>query len=146
KEWFHKINESSPLNVTVMGPGGSFNFSGGVPPIGQGRGPSNGSGGMFQGGMGSSGGMTGNSSSGFGMTQGVAFADEDEGFGLQGYTLAPGQSATFVYSGVIALGPHLEDSPIGSINITLAPIAGQSYSVRVMSIPATNATTTVTAG
>ncbi|MGC8848655.1 MAG: DUF4382 domain-containing protein, partial [Conexivisphaera sp.] len=108
KEWSHEINESSPLNVTVMGPGGLFNFSGGVPPIGQGRGPSNGSSGMFQGGMGSSGGMTGNSGFGFGMTQGVAFADEDEGFGLRGYTLAPGQSATFVYSGVITLGPHLE--------------------------------------
>jgi hypothetical protein len=37
-------------------------------------------------------------------------------------------------------------SPAGTINIVLAPIAGQSYGVYVMSIPATNVTATVTAG
>jgi hypothetical protein len=66
---------------------------------------------------------------------------------VPGYTLGPGQSATFTFEGVITLGPRLD---IGGSNvpitITIAPIAGQSYGITVMTMPASNATATVTAG
>jgi hypothetical protein len=60
-----------------------------------------------------------------------------------GYTLGPGQSATFTFEGTITLGPRLD---IGGSNwpitITVTPIAGQSYEITVMTIPASNATAT----
>jgi hypothetical protein len=61
--------------------------------------------------------------------------------------LEPGQSATFTFEGVITLGPRLDiGGSNGPIAITVAPIAGQSYGITVMTIPASNATATVTAG
>jgi hypothetical protein len=67
--------------------------------------------------------------------------------GMPGYTLEPGQSATFTFEGAITLGPRLD---IGGSNwpvtITVTPIAGQPYGITVMTIPASNATATVTAG
>ncbi|MFP3308641.1 MAG: DUF4382 domain-containing protein [Nitrososphaeria archaeon] len=66
---------------------------------------------------------------------------------VPGYTLGPGQSATFTFEGVIALGPRLDiGGSSGPITITIAPIAGQSYGITVMTIPASNATATATAG
>jgi len=66
---------------------------------------------------------------------------------VPGYTLGPGQSATFTFEGAITLGPRLD---IGGSNwpvtITVTPIAGQSYGITVMTIPVSNATATVTAG
>ncbi|MFP3209835.1 MAG: DUF4382 domain-containing protein, partial [Nitrososphaeria archaeon] len=79
--------------------------------------------------------------------------DSDEHLGpipgpmVPGYTLEPGQSATFTFEGVITLGPRLDiGGSSGPIAITIAPIAGQSYGITVMTIPASNATATVTAG
>jgi hypothetical protein len=66
---------------------------------------------------------------------------------VPGYTLGPGQSATFTFEGTIALGPRLDiGGSSGPITITIAPIAGQSYGITVMTIPASNATATATAG
>ena len=66
---------------------------------------------------------------------------------MPGYTLGPGQSATFTFEGTITLGPRLD---IGGSNwpvtITVTPIVGQSYGITAMTIPASNASATVTAG
>ena len=65
---------------------------------------------------------------------------------MPGYTLGPGQSATFTFEGTITLGPRLDmGATTGPVTITLTPIAGQSYTITVMTIPASNATTTATA-
>jgi len=69
--------------------------------------------------------------------------------GMPGYTLEPGQSATFTFGGVIALGPRLGiEGSAGPVTIVLAPIAGQGYEITVVTMPASNApaTVTVTAG
>jgi hypothetical protein len=66
---------------------------------------------------------------------------------VSGYTLGPGQSATFTFEGTITLGPRLDtEGSAGPITITITPIAGQSYGITVMTIPASNATATATAG
>jgi hypothetical protein len=82
-----------------------------------------------------------------------AMHDSDEHLGpipgpmVPGYTLEPGQSATFTFEGTITLGPRLDiGGSSGPITITVAPIAGQSYGITVMTIPASNATATATAG
>jgi hypothetical protein len=65
---------------------------------------------------------------------------------MPGYTLGPGQSATFTFEGTITLGPRMGSG--GSavpVTITITPIAGQSYGITVMTIPASNATATATA-
>jgi len=77
--------------------------------------------------------------------------DSDEHLGpilnVPGYTLGPGQSATFTFEGTITLGPRLDiGGSNGPITITITPIAGQPYGITVMTIPASNATATVTAG
>jgi len=65
---------------------------------------------------------------------------------MAGYTIQPGQSATFTFEGTITLGPRLDmGATTGPVTITLTPIAGQSYTITVMTIPASNATTTATA-
>jgi len=65
---------------------------------------------------------------------------------MPGYTLGPGQSATFTFEGTITLGPRLDiGGPNGPVTITITPIAGQSYTITVMTIPASNATATATA-
>jgi len=65
---------------------------------------------------------------------------------MVGYTIQPGQSATFTFEGTITLGPRLDmGATTGPVTITLTPIAGQSYTITVMTIPASNATTTATA-
>jgi len=66
---------------------------------------------------------------------------------MPGYTLEPGQSATFTFEGTIKLGPRLGIKGLtGPVTITLTPIAGQSYTITVMTIPASNVTATATAG
>ena len=66
---------------------------------------------------------------------------------MPGYTLEPGQSATFTFEGTIKLGPRLGIKGLtGPVTITLTPIAGQSYEITVMTIPASNVTATATAG
>jgi len=66
---------------------------------------------------------------------------------MSGYTLGPGQSATFTFEGTITLGPRLDiGGSNGPVTITITPIAGQSYTITVMTIPDSNATATATAG
>ena len=62
----------------------------------------------------------------------------------KGYTLQPGETATFVYEGTITLEPHMEDSPAGPINITIVPIVSASYEFLTISAPASNATAAAT--
>ncbi|MGB9734211.1 MAG: DUF4382 domain-containing protein [Conexivisphaera sp.] len=85
-------------------------------------------------------------SNGLNVFQGIAFADDGFEHALAGYTLQPGQKATFLYEGVIALTPHLEDSSMRSVNITMVPISGDGYSITLLTVPASNATTTTIAG
>ena len=85
-------------------------------------------------------------SNGLNAFQGIAFADDEFEHALAGYTLQPGQSATFLYEGVIALTPHLEDSSMRAVNITVVPISGDGYSITLLTVPASNATTTTIAG
>ncbi|MGC8848421.1 MAG: DUF4382 domain-containing protein [Conexivisphaera sp.] len=60
----------------------------------------------------------------------------------RGFTLQPGQSATFVYQGTLALGPSFEGF---RVDMTMTPIAGGSYEITALTIPASNATVTTTA-
>jgi hypothetical protein len=85
-------------------------------------------------------------SNGLNVFQGIAFADDGFEHALAGYTLQPGQNATFLYEGVIALTPHLEDSSMRAVNITMVPISGDGYSITLLTVPASNATTTTIAG
>jgi len=82
----------------------------------------------------------------------VAYGASDEEhpapvLGMPGYTLGPGQSATFTFEGMITLGPRLDiRGSAGPVTITITPIAGQSYGITVITIPTSNATATATAG
>jgi len=63
-----------------------------------------------------------------------------------GYAIQPGQSATFTFEDAITLGPRLDmGATTGPVAITPMPIAGQSYTITVMTMPALNATATATA-
>lgn len=75
---------------------------------------------------------------------------EDDGrlvLGYSGYTLEPGQTASFVFSGAITL-PHasLDDAHHEMrMQIYIAPMAGGSYLFRIFSVPLSNATYMATA-
>ena len=63
------------------------------------------------------------------MTSGAKKSD-DEDKGLSSLTLQPGQDITLTFSGVIALDHHDDENKGPTMVIT--PIAGQSYTIRLM--------------
>ena len=121
--WANYMGGGNPPEMTIRGPNGSFNFTGGKAFNFTAPAPlTNGYNATFS---------------------GAPYAEEWPN--ALGYTLQPGASVTFTYEGVITLGPHLEDSPVGPVNITIIPVSGEGYTISVLTIPASNATATTTA-
>jgi hypothetical protein len=147
EDWWGNMSRSAPDHITIAGPNGTtfvnatqlwrWNFT---PPAPSGLpGPGRGNWSQWP--------------AAPALADSNTMHDSDEHLGpipgpmVPGYMLWPGQSATFTFEGVITLGPRLDiGGSSGPITITIAPIAGQSYGITVMTIPASNATATVTAG
>jgi len=157
EEWWGNMSHSAPDHVTIAGPNGTAIIS--VTHQGHEKNVKHGDHGDTS--PPSPSGLPGSgmSSGSQGWPAAPALADSntmhdsDEHLGpipgpmVPSYTLGPGQSATFTFEGTITLGPRLDiGGSNGPIAITVTPIAGQSYEITVMTIPASNATATATAG
>lgn len=146
KDWWGNMSRSAPDHITIAGPNGTTLVNAtqlwrwnSTPPAPSGL-PGSGRGNWSQW-----------PAAAPALADSNTMHDSDEhlapSLNVPGYTLGPGQSATFTFEGTITLGPRLDiEGSAGPITITIAPIAGQSYGITVMTIPASKATATATAG
>ena len=63
---------------------------------------------------------------------------------IEGYTLPPGQSVTLTFEGIVAMGPQLRGA--GFVDITIVPVAGENYTIALLTMPPSNATAVAAAG